>query len=210
MPEQSDRELWRLAADGESDAFGRLFERHAQAIYTFCFRRTADWNAAEDLTSVVFLEAWRRREVSLERDEVLPFLYGVAVNVLRNRGRSLRRHTAALARVPPPAPVADHADEVADRVDDERAMRRILGVVQQLHRRDLEVLELCVWAGMPYERAAQTLGIPIGTVRSRLSRARARLRELAASGGHESDEHAPARAALTGADIGWDEEEEER
>ena len=75
--------------------FGLLFERHARAIYN-CFRRTADWAVAEDLTSIVFLEAWRRRERELLPEKVLPWLYGIATNVIRNRRRSLRRHAAAL------------------------------------------------------------------------------------------------------------------
>ena len=54
----SDGELWSLAARGrDGEAFGMLFERHANAVYTHCFRRTGSWSAAEDLTSVVFLEA---------------------------------------------------------------------------------------------------------------------------------------------------------
>ena len=68
MGQATDGDLWRRAVDGEPDAFGVLFERHAQAVYNYLFRRTADWALAEDLTSVVFLEAWRRRtDVRLER-----------------------------------------------------------------------------------------------------------------------------------------------
>lgn len=61
MGDPSDADLWALATNGDVEAFGVLLERHAHAIYNFCFRRTADWSAAEDLTSTVFLEAWGRR-----------------------------------------------------------------------------------------------------------------------------------------------------
>ncbi|MCP9487145.1 MAG: hypothetical protein MSC30_14950, partial [Gaiellaceae bacterium MAG52_C11] len=59
--EPDDAVLWRRARVGDADAFGLLFERHSDAIYNYCFRRIGDWAIAEDLLSVVFLEAWRRR-----------------------------------------------------------------------------------------------------------------------------------------------------
>jgi RNA polymerase sigma factor (sigma-70 family) len=183
----SDRELWRRASLDEPAAFGVLFERHARAIYNYCFRRTADWALAEDLTSLVFLEAWRRREaVLLQSDSALPWLYGVATNVLRNRRRSQRRHHAALARVPREHSI-DFADDVDGRLDDERRMRTTLHAVAKLPRREQDVLALCAWAELSYEEAAVALDLPVGTVRSRLSRARARLRELDGIGGHEPD-----------------------
>ena len=87
----SDSELWTRARGEDRQAFADLFERHAQAIYNYCFRRVGNWASAEDLTSVVFLEAWRRRSVELPEGMVLPWLYGVATNVVRNANRS-RRH----------------------------------------------------------------------------------------------------------------------
>jgi RNA polymerase sigma factor (sigma-70 family) len=172
----SDRDLWKLAGDGDADAFGVIFDRHARAVYNHCFRRTASWASAEDLTSMVFLEAWRRRtEVALEAESALPWLLGVANHVMSHRRRTFRRHRAALARLPPPLRPPDLADEVATRVDDEHTMRRLHRAVARLPRRDQEVLALCVWAGLDYASAAATLGIPVGTVRSRLSRARTRL-----------------------------------
>jgi RNA polymerase sigma factor (sigma-70 family) len=180
MPDElSDIELWDRAVDGDHERFGDLFERHARAVYNHCFRRTASWADAEELTSAVFLEAWRRRrEVRPIDDSARPWLLGVANNLLRNHRRSLRRHRAALARLPNPAPQPDLADEVAGRLADERQMSRVLAVVERLPRRDQEVLELCAWSGLTYHEAATVLGIPVGTVRSRLARARARLSEL--------------------------------
>ena len=164
-----------------------LYERHARAVYNFCFRRTANWATAEDLTSIVFLEAWRRRgEVSLKDGRALPWLLGVAVNVLRNRRRSERRHRAALERLPISRSV-DFAEDADGRLDDERRMRATLRTIAKLPRREQEVLALCAWAGLSYEDAALALGLPVGTVRSRLSRARSRVRELMSAGGHEMD-----------------------
>jgi RNA polymerase sigma factor (sigma-70 family) len=171
---ETDRELLDSPA-----GFGTLFERHGRAIYNYCFRRTADWSAAEDLTSVVFLEAWRKRkDVRLHQATVLPWLYGVATNVLRNRSRSLRRYRAALERLPR-GHEADFADDVAERLDDQYRMRAVLDAFRALPKRDQDVLALCMWSELSYEEAAVALDVPVGTIRSRLSRARARLRDEA-------------------------------
>jgi RNA polymerase sigma factor (sigma-70 family) len=185
MGQATDAELWRRAAQGEPDPFGVLFERHARTVYNYLFRRTADWALAEDLTSVVFLEAWRRRaDVRLDGGAALPWLLGVASNVLRNRRRSQWRYRAALERVPREQR-EDFADEADGRVDDERRMRFVLRSLSALPRHEQEVLALCGWMELSYEEAAIALDVPVGTVRSRLSRARARMRELTAETGHE-------------------------
>ena len=174
--ELSDSRLWAQATDGDATAFGELYERHAAAIYNHCFRRTASWSLAEDLTSAVFLEAWRHRsDVRFVGDSARPWLLGVATNLVRNQQRTLRRYQAALRRLSPPPDEDDFVDELADRMDDERAVQKVLGLVERLPRRDREVLALCTWDGLSYEEAAVALGVPIGTIRSRLSRARRRL-----------------------------------
>src|SRR5437763_15867621 len=100
MDELTDAALWQRAAEGDTQAFGTIFERHAGTVYNYCFRRTGNWSQAEELTAIVFLEAWRRRgQVVPERDEAIPWLLGVATNVLRNLRRSKRRHRAALERL---------------------------------------------------------------------------------------------------------------
>jgi RNA polymerase sigma-70 factor (ECF subfamily) len=180
----SDIELWSQAAEQyEGPAFGALFERHADRVYAFCFSRTGSWSTAEDLTSVVFLEAWRRRrEVRFTSDSVLPWLLGVASNASLNAQRSLRRHRRLLAKLPPASDEPDIADEAAIRVDTERAAAHLLCAVSELREPEREVLALCDWAGLSYAEAATALGLPVGTVRSRLSRARQHLRELAGAG----------------------------
>jgi RNA polymerase sigma-70 factor (ECF subfamily) len=132
------------------------------------------------LTSAVFVEAWRRRrEVRLLGDSALPWLLGVANNLLRNHRRSLRRYRAALVRLPDPGVQGDPADDVAGRLADEQQMRRVLEVVERLPQHDQEILSLCAWSELSYQEAAAVLDIPVGTVRSRLARARARLADLA-------------------------------
>jgi RNA polymerase sigma factor (sigma-70 family) len=183
----SDSELWLRVRGGDAEALGVLFERHARTIYNYCFRRLGDWAAAEDLVSVVFLEAWRRRDQELPPGKVVPWLYGIATNVVRNRRRSLLRYAAALRRVAAPAVDVGFADDADARLDDEREMRAALELVRRLPRHEQEVLALCAWFELGYEDAALALGIPVGTVRSRLSRARNRVRELRAASGHEEE-----------------------
>ena len=193
MIQRDDDALWSAVARGDADAFGILFERHARSVYNYCFRRTGSWTRAEDLTSVVFLECWRRRDVSLEGGKVLPWLFGIATNVCRNQRRSLARHQAALRRLPLPESTSEFADETLERLEDERRMRAVLSFVSRLPKREQDVLALCVWSGLSYADAAAALQIPVGTVRSRLARARARLRaRLGADGAVDGN----GRAAL--------------
>lgn len=175
----SDGDLWsRAARDHDGDAFGVLFDRHAGAVYAHCFRRTASWSMAEDLTSVVFTEAWRKRkDVRLSGDSILPWLLAVANNATRNAERSLRRHKRLLAALRPPEEVPDIAEEAAQRADTERGMRSLHELLATLPAPEREVLELCDWADLSYAEAAVALDVPVGTVRSRLSRARQRLRD---------------------------------
>ena len=177
----SDAEVWSRLVAGQADLFSVIYGRHAESVYGYCFRRTGSWSAAEDLTSIVFLEAWRRRADIRFGDEgsLRPWLFGVANNAIRNRARAVRRHRAALQRLPA-AMVADDATvEVDRRLDDEAKMRRVLAVLEQLSPHHQEVLALTVWAGLDLAGAAVALGVPVGTVKSRLSRARAALAALA-------------------------------
>ena len=192
MGEPTDAVLWQRAAAGERGAFGLLFERNVRSVYNYCFRRTGDWSQAEELTAIVFLEAWRRcRDIRLEREDALPWLLGVATNVVRSLRRTRRRYRSAIDRLPRER-VADFAVDVDERLDDERQMRAVLRVIGKLPRGDQDVLALCIWEGLSYDEAALALDIPVGTVRSRLSRARARLRELVPDSGHGLNEPSAA------------------
>lgn len=177
----SDQDLWSQAAnDYAGEAFGELFERHSNRVYAHCFTRTGSWSMAEDLTSVVFLEAWRRREeVRFSGESALPWLLGVANNATRNAQRTLRRHNLLLAKLPPAGEEADIAVDAAARVDQERLAQHLLCAMGGLRQSEREVLALCDWAGLSYSEAAVAMGVPEGTVRSRLSRARQHLRDLA-------------------------------
>lgn len=142
----ADDELWRKAAEKEGRAFGELFERHSTSVYNHCFRRTGSWSTAEDLTSVVFLEAWRRKkDVQLVGDSILPWLLAVANNVIRNSDRSLRRHRRLLAKLPASSPASSVDDDAVQRLDDERAMESILAKMGELRTEEQEIVALCDW-----------------------------------------------------------------
>lgn len=190
MGRRTDEQLWHSAVRGDGDAFGEIYERHADAIYNYLFRRTANWAVAEDLTSSVFAVAWfKRARVQFTDDQrLLPWLYGVAANVLRNHDRGVNRTARALTRY-----VRGHVrhvePDVAEKASEQAQMRAVLDAARKLPRIEREVLLLCVAGDVSYGDAALALGIPVGTVRSRLSRARTRLRELSDSFGQEHSAH---------------------
>ncbi|MFC8721516.1 RNA polymerase sigma factor [Kitasatospora sp. NPDC057198] len=169
----------RLRA-GEQGAYGELFDEHAGAVYGYALRTLGDWAAAEDVVSLTFLEAWRLR-ASLEEEggTVRPWLFGIATNVLRNTTRAGRRHRAAMARLPEREAVPDFTEELVARLDDGDRLDAVRRALERLRRGEREVFRLCVWVGLDYAATATALGVPVGTVRSRLSRARGRLRVLA-------------------------------
>jgi RNA polymerase sigma-70 factor (ECF subfamily) len=176
----SDAELWRRVGEGDSRSFEELFERHARRVYNYCFRCTADWTAAEDLTSSVFLEAWKKRRelrLSTAGESFLPWLLGVATNLIRNRGRRIERFGRAMKELW--ASETSHEDQSPDlvaRAADEERMATLLAAIKRLPRAEQEVLALYAWADLTYGEIAEALEVPIGTVRSRLARARAHLR----------------------------------
>ncbi len=178
MTVATDALLWERVRSDDAKAFGDLYERHARSVQSYCLWRTADLQLAEDATATVFLEAWRkRRRLTLTTDSAAPLLLGVANNVLRQHWRGRRRYLAALERVRNAAPVAllGQEDEAIARLDAIRRLREAGGAVRALPRREREVLALVAWGELTYEETAAALGIPIGTVRSRLARARTRL-----------------------------------
>ena len=172
----SDGELWAV---GGEEAFAQLFERHSEAVWNHAYRLTASWSLAEDLTSMTFLTAWRRRdELTLVRDSARPWLYAVAGFLARTEFRRAHRFRALVAKLPLGRDVGDHADNVAAQVDSDHGMSRVLQAVDQLPCAEQEAVRLCLIGEVSTTDAAAVLGVAEVTVRSRLSRARTRLREL--------------------------------
>ena len=176
---RDDAALWAAAAS-DPQAFGTLYERHARAVFAFCARQGGDLALAEDLTSIVFLEAWRkRRSITIGERGALPWLLGTAHNVMRNRRRTTWRYRAALRRVAASTALASSGieDDAIAHVDAQRRLSTALRAVNGLPKEQQAALNLVVWSGLSYQDAADALGIPIGTVRSRVARARAALGE---------------------------------
>lgn len=162
------------------EALGQAFDDRAQAVFRYCARHCGDRGLAEDLMSVVFLEAWRSRDRALLIDNTLrPWLLGIAANVVSNSRRSLRRHRAALDRYQASADrlvEPDHADSAVAAADASWDRARLDVAFAALSTKDRQVADLCLIEGLSPAQAAVALSLPIGTVKSRLAHARDRLR----------------------------------
>jgi RNA polymerase sigma factor (sigma-70 family) len=168
---------------GDPDAFGQLFDEHAKTVYNQAYRATLNWSTAEEIVSLTFLEAWRLRAGVQEGGGSLrPWLLGIALNVGRNFNRAARRHQAAISRLPSARPEPDFADDLIGQLDDAGELRKVFEAIDGLRPGERDVIALCVWSGLDYAAAAQALGVPVGTVRSRLARARDKLRHAGSSG----------------------------
>ncbi len=172
--DSDDAELWELSATDPA-AFGEMYRRHARSVFAICYWRTGDAAMAEDVTSVVFLEAWRRRDqVVLEQRSALPWLLGVANHTSRNATRSLRRYNQALRRLDGHRSLPSD-DAIIDRLDAEISLDLVNEVVRDLSEQEREIVLLVFWSSLSYEATAVALGVPVGTVRSRVSRTRRKL-----------------------------------
>lgn len=177
----SDDVLWAQARDGDAEAFGEIYARHARAVHDFCLWRTADPQAAEDAVATVFLEAWRQRDrLDLQTKTAAALLLGIANNIVRGHWRTSRRHRQALTRLRAAAPTegVEPQSAVIARIDARRHVREAQEAIRSLPRREREVLVLIADRDLSYKETASALGVPIGTVRSRLARARSRLRSI--------------------------------
>jgi RNA polymerase sigma factor (sigma-70 family) len=164
---RSDAELLRQSI-GDSNAFAELYRRHRSSVARYIARRLGA-EMCEDVTAEVFIRAFGGRAGYVpERDSALPWLLGIANHVIGDHRRVEARRLAALSRavVGPRSVPAPEIRAVAPDVVDE--LRRL-----PKHQRD--TLLLVVWGELSYEEAASGLGVPIGTVRSRIARARTRL-----------------------------------
>lgn len=160
----------------EPEAFSILFRRHAPRIQRYVARRIGP-DAAEDVVAETFLLAFRQRDrYDLTRGNALPWLYGIATNLVgRHRRDEIRLYQAVVRTGADPV-----AEQFTDRVDAavsaSAATRGLAAALAALPRRYRDVLLLVAWGDLSYEETALALGVPVGTVRSRLHRARTTLR----------------------------------
>ncbi len=133
---------------------------------------------ADDLAQETFAVAFERRSsFNPSHESARPWLFGIAGNLLRHHGRTERRQLLAYARSGVD-PASDPGFEAAeDRVDAGALGPALARALASLRHRDREVLLLHAWADLSYEEIARALGVPVGTVRSRLFRARRRIRK---------------------------------
>jgi RNA polymerase sigma factor (sigma-70 family) len=160
-----DADDWTQALAGDGEAFGRVFDRHRDRVRRHAHGLVPVAADAEDVVAVTFLEAWRSRaRVRLIDGSALPWLLVTATNTANNVRRAAARYRRLLDRLPA-------ADEVVIDDDDLAATRALAN----LSLDDRRVLTLCVLYDYRDAEAAALLGIPLGTLKSRLSRAKARL-----------------------------------
>jgi RNA polymerase sigma factor (sigma-70 family) len=164
------------ASIADPAGFAMLFDRHATAIRDYLARRVGP-QPAEDLTGETFLIAFSRRgDYDLAHQNALPWLYGIASNLVRQRRRTEVRQLRALARTGVDDILADHAESVSAKVTAQASTRALAGALARLTAGERDVLLLMAWAGLSYDELAAALDIPLGTVRSRLHRARTKVR----------------------------------
>ena len=164
------------ARRGDPEAFGELFDLHRDRVFRHALRMTRSVHDAEDVTGMVFLEAWRRRDTVLDVDgSAIGWLLVTTNNVSRNLSRSIRRYRHTLSTLPLPEDSPDHSDAVDVRLDSHPQLTALRQALARLPCRDQDILSLCVIEELSTADAAAVLNIPTGTVKSRLSRAKARL-----------------------------------
>ncbi|CAH0173501.1 ECF RNA polymerase sigma factor SigW [Microbacterium oxydans] len=177
QPASSDGELLFRLSRGDEPAYRLLHDRHQASVYrvALVLMRTT-WDA-EEVAATAFFELWRKRDsVRLVDDSVLPWLLATTSYAAKNKLRSSRRYHRLLNRIPHDGDVPDHADEVARAMDTLKISADVRAALMQLHPKEASVVILCVVHELPMHEAAVALGIPEGTVKSRLSRVKARLR----------------------------------
>ncbi|ACZ83554.1 RNA polymerase sigma factor [Streptosporangium roseum] len=159
------------------DDFDRVFDAHFAEIHRYVARRL-DTDAADDLAAETFLVAFRERErFDAARGGVRPWLYGIATNLLARHRRSEVRRWKALSRTEATGQVDSHENAVAARVAAGQVTGRLAGALAGLAKRDRDVVLLIALGGLAHAEVAAALGIPYGTVASRLNRARKQLRK---------------------------------
>jgi RNA polymerase sigma factor (sigma-70 family) len=161
----------------EPDRFASLFDRHAPHIHRYLARRVGR-QAADDLVAETFLVAFRKRaRYDARHHDARPWLYGIATNLIAQHRREEARQLR-LRQASGPDPVQhDHAERAAQDVTAQSIRTLLASALAGLARPDRDVLLLIAWEQLSYDEVARALTIPVGTVRSRLHRARTEIRE---------------------------------
>jgi RNA polymerase sigma-70 factor (ECF subfamily) len=162
----------------EPEVFSVLFRRHAPRIQRYVVRRLGP-DAADDVVAETFLLAFRQRDrYDQARANALPWLYGIATNLIGRHRRDEIRLYRALTRTGADPVTEPFTDRVDAAVSATAVNRRLAAVLAKLPAAYRDPLLLVAWGDLSYEETALALGVPKGTVRSRISRARTRLRQM--------------------------------
>ena len=181
MNSPSDAEVIGRSLD-QPEAFGLIYDRHAATVLRFLGRRVGA-EAAEALLGELFRIAFERRKTfDAARASALPWLYGIGSNLLLKHRRGEARRLRASARMAAAGEAADRRASTA-ALDARLLFPRVADAIEALPDDEREALLLFAWEELPYQSMAEALDLPIGTVRSKLNRARAHLRELLEASG---------------------------
>src|ERR1700678_144392 len=174
---QTDADVIELSRH-EPEQFTLLFRKHAPHIQRYVARRLGP-DVAEDIVAETFLLAYRQRDkYDPSRADARPWLYGISTNLIGRHRRSEIRLYRALARTGTDPVTEPFTDRVDERVSADMASRGLAAALARLSADSRDTLLLAAWSDLSYEEIALALGVPVGTVRSRLSRARSKLRTI--------------------------------
>lgn len=174
--ETSDARLLKESVR-DPDRFGELYDRHSGQLYGYAFRRVGP-DVADDVVAETFLAAFRHRHrYDASRPDALPWLFGIVTREISRHHRKEKARLRALSRIGPDPVVDGVAQRAADDVSARAARGQLASALARLSVRDRDVLLLIAWGGLSYDEVATALQIPVGTVRSRLNRARRQTRE---------------------------------
>jgi RNA polymerase sigma factor (sigma-70 family) len=194
-PEAGSDASWINASLSDPQRFTIIFERHAVGLHRYLARRV-ERSAVDDLLAEIFVVAFRtRRAYKGAYPDARPWLFGIATNVVHHHRRSEGRRLTMVRRVTQGAARDEGGSDVADDVvarhelADQFALVRT--VLAQMEDKYLDVLTLSTGPQLSYDEISRALGIPVGTVRSRLSRAKTQLRELLQASGAHPDHDVP-------------------
>ena len=175
----TDSELIHRSRD-DPQAFAVLYDKYCRAVHRYAATRAGE-SIADDVMSQTFLVAFESRE-SFDHawEDARPWLFGIATNLLRRHHRTEARRLKAFAKAAGRDSYGDGTDRVAERLDAAAATSNLAAAMRKLSPADRECLLLYAWADLTYEGIALATGVRVGTVRSRLNRARRTLRDAAA------------------------------
>jgi RNA polymerase sigma factor (sigma-70 family) len=187
---EDDAAVIRRSRD-EPEHFAVLFRRYAPQVQRYV-RRRIGVDAADDVVAETFLAAFGQRDrYDLERENARPWLYGIATHLIGRYRRSEIQQYRVLARTGRDLVTEPFTDRVEAAVSAEGNRRQLAAALARLPAAYRDTLLLVVWGDLSYAEAAAALGVPTGTVRSRMNRARKRLRRSLARAGESAPDGPP-------------------